>query len=283
MKGVCIFESQYGNNPDWSYIAACDATDFVFIPNDHPLSNSDAANMAAKIKAFLTARNGKTANIWIGTPGITAYNAWSSYEADDLTDFLQTVYDDLDPDEQNKVAGAYMNQERIYGGMDYNNVLNGSQQGNKQIRIMNQIRNYVKSGKIHGTKFMWCPYYGHGSDAATIIKEIGHVADKVQIFDYVILQPHTMFDPNASTGNLNGVKYSVSANKVCYRDNVNVIPSKVSSTQIGYEMEYATRFSYSTAVFNDYKDTFSSCKNKPCLFYWEGNNATTFAEVNSWF
>ena len=162
--------------------------------------------------------------------------------------------------------------------MDYNNILGGTKPANNQIRIMKQVRDYVKAGHVHGTQFMWCPYYGYGDNAATIIKKIGHVADKVQIFDYVILQPHVIFDASTTNGNLNGVKYSVDRNKVCYRNNVNVIASKVSTTQIGYEMEFLNN----NSVFDDYRSTFASYKNKPWMFYWQGDPGPAVEAIANW-
>ena len=284
MKALCVFASQYGGYPSgsaWQHMAECDATDFVFIPKAYPQTAGAADEMAYAINSLLSARGSKTTKVWIGTPGIDSNNFNSGYTASMLTSFLTNVYNELAY--KSKVAGTYMNQEAIYGGMDFNNVLNGTQPGNRQIRIMNEIRTFVKSGKIGGTQFIWCPYYGSGTSAATIIKKIGHVADKVNIFDTVFLQPHTMFEPDKCVGNLNGVKYSVTANQICYRDNTKVIASKASSTQIGYEMEYAPRMSGFAGLWADYKNAFSSCKSKPCLFYWEGNTEATFNEVTAWF
>ena len=124
----------------------------------------------------------------------------------------------------------------------------------------------------------WCPYYGVGTDAATIIKKIGHVADKVQIFDYVILQPQVIFNPDGTKGNLDGVRYSVNRYKVCYRNDVYVIASKVSTTEIGYEMEYVPD---RTSLFNDYKTAFAAYKNKPSMFYWQTKLRDAVTEIDN--
>lgn len=74
----------------------------------------------------------------------------------------------------------------------------------------------------------------------------------------------TIFNPATRKGTLNGVKYSAERNKVCYRDNVNVIASKVSTTRIGYEMEYVPG---KDSLFADYTTTFASYKQKSWMFY----------------
>lgn len=278
MKAM-LFQSTLYHHASDNSLTDCLATDYVFTPLEKPIADANAEKMTEAIKALLSVRSGKTTNIWIGTPNVNSTNAWSDYTAAQLTQFIQDVYDELDEFERNKVVGVYMTQESIYGDMDYNNILGGTKPANNQIRIMKQVRDYVKAGHVHGTQFMWCPYYGYGDNAATIIKKIGHVADKVQIFDYVILQPHVIFDASTTNGNLNGVKYSVDRNKVCYRNNVNVIASKVSTTKIGYEMEYVPG---KDSLFADYTTTFASYKQKPWMFYWQGDLNQAIGEINDW-
>lgn len=280
MKAMLFTSNQYGDTSH-SVLQNCNATDYVFTPMQAVASITDthAKNMADAITKLLNVRAGKTTNIWIGTPSVNSSNAWSGYTAAQLTQFVKNVYTKLSSAARAKVAGVYMNQESIYGDMDYTDVLGGSKDANNQIRIMKQVRDFVKSGAVHGTQFLWCPYYGRGTNAATIIKKIGHVADKVQIFDYVILQPNTIFYNSSDTnGNLDGVKYSVNRNKVCYRNDVYVIASKVSTTAIGYEMEYVPN----NSVFNDYKAAFASYKNKPWMFYWQNDLNSAVSEINEW-
>ena len=297
MKAMTIASSQYqaknkfdSDNKqiewemNWEPFKECLATDYVFIPLEKQIAAANDSTMATAIEKLINLRPGKTTNIWIGTPSIHSTNAWSGYTAAQLTQFVKNVYARLSTTARSKIAGVYMNQESIYGNMDYNNVLGGTLDANNQIKIMKQVRDFVKTGAVHGTKFMWCPYYGYGSNAATIIKKIGHVADKVQIFDYVILQPHTIFDAEASKGNLNGVRSSVERNKVCYRDNVNVIASKVSTTEIGYEMEFVDASGYDVP-FSEYENTFKAFKNRPWMFYWQMyqcNPYNAVKKINYW-
>ncbi len=100
----------------------------------------------------------------------------------------------------------------------------------------------------------------------------------MQIFDYVIMQPHYMFDVTVQS-NLQGVKLSSDANKVTYRDGVAVIANKVSSTSIGFEMEYVQ----GDVRYDEYVDTFNSIKNSsPSVFYWSGSTiASAVAATNT--
>lgn len=292
MKAMLICSTQYDNiiGDTQNLIAGCAATDYIFIPMEESISDAKASDMKNAINTLVAKREGRPTNIWIGTPSVSSKNAWSGYTATMLTSFVQSVYDELKPAAKNMVAGIYMNQESIYADVDYNNVLNGSKGGNKEIRIMKQVGDYAKSGAVHGTKFMWCPYYGVGEDAGTIIKKIGHVADKVQIFDYVFLQPQVMFKPVASVGNLDGVKSSVVRNKVCYRNDVPVIASKVSSTEISYEMEYVAinrekdpdNYELYESRYAQYVEAFGNHKNKPWMFYWQGIYSQAIEKINAW-
>lgn len=103
--------------------------------------------------------------------------------------------------------------------------------------------------------------------------------------DYVFVPE--VYDPTASTGNLNGVKYSVEGNAVKYRDGVKVIASKVSTTQIGYEMEYDPYKPNAETLYGEYVSTFSSLKSKPTVFYWAGSDSSgitkSFDKINSFY
>lgn len=44
---------------------------------------------------------------------------------------------------------------------------------------------------------LWIPYYGYGSNDNATINSIGYVANKTNIFDYVLLQSHYYFQESA--------------------------------------------------------------------------------------
>lgn len=289
MKAITITSAQYtSSNLSWTYLHNCDATDFVFIPPAYSSSfDTESADMALAIKTLVDGRGSKTTNIYIGTPGITSANYTQNPSASTLTSFLSDVYTHNSISTatyRNKIQGAYMNQEALYGGVNYNNLLGGTQPGNIQVKRMNDIKTWVKAGNIRGTKFIWIPYYGYGTDPATIIKNIGYVADSVQIFDHVMMQPHTFFDQNTTNGNFTGIKHSMDNGKVCYRDGVAVISNKVSSTLIGYEMEFDINVEGYNALYMQYTSAFANYKSYSQAFYWAGyGDSTTFGKINAWY
>lgn len=283
MKAITIFSTQYGLlNSYEDKFRTCDATDYVFVPEVYTASNN-ATTQSNAINKLLSLK--PSAKIWIGTPGINSTNFSQTIALSSITGYVKSVYDNISNKAQ--VSGVYINQEAIYGDVDYTNLINGTLAGNKQIKRFKEIKDYVKASTMNGRNMLWIPYYGYGSNAAKIIKDIGYVADSVQIFDYVCMQPHYFFDPTASTGNLNGVKYSVEGNAVKYRDGVKVIASKVSTTQIGYEMEYDPYKPNAETLYGEYVSTFSSLKSKPTVFYWAGSDSSgitkSFDKINSFY
>lgn len=281
MKFITLFyKTQYNVDQfDWQPICNTDATDFVFIPPAYTFAYSAdySKNTAAKINQLVADRTCGTTNIWIGTPGIDMNNFASGYTTKKLTDFLAAVYAGLTSTAKSKVAGGYMNQEAFYEDMDYNNLLNGSKPANKQLKIMSEVGAFVKKGLIDGTKFLWIPYYGIGNNATKIIKDLGHAADKVQIFDYCIMQPGYLRNPSGAKGNFEGIRTNMKKGKVCYRDGVPVIASKVSDTKLGFEMEFETG---RAANYPPYVQAFAADRNTyPYGFYWAGTPATVFPDV----
>ena len=123
MKALTITRAQYSSaSLKWSYLYACDATDFVFIPPEYPATTADASEMATAIDKLITGRNGKRTNIYIGTPSINSGNFGQNPASTNLTSFLRSVYTSLSTSHRQYVAGAYMNQEAIYGSVDYTNL-----------------------------------------------------------------------------------------------------------------------------------------------------------------
>lgn len=272
MKFITLFETQCSLNSNYLYdtlMKNVEATDFVFVPKAYGSANKNtqitALNKILSIKS--------SAKLWIGTPGITSANYTSLPSLTTMKNFINDVYNGLS--NKNAVAGIYYNQESIYGSMTYStNIVSGTQPGNKQVKLMSDVKSSLNA--IIGTnQMLWIPYYGYGSNAATIIKNIGYVADTTTIFKYVCLQPHYLFEPDLSPNNLLGVQYSVKNNKICYRDGVAVISSPISGKPtIGFEMEYTPESGYSSR-YQEYVNTFNSYKSKPHGFYWQTSSATS--------
>ena len=115
--------------------------------------------MAAAIIKLIGGRGAKTTNVWIGTPGITSLNFNSGITISTLTSYLSNVYTivvNTVPAYRSNIAGAYMNQEGIYCGVDcavsstntlaniLKNLANDAQV-QTQVKRMSDLRTWVNS------------------------------------------------------------------------------------------------------------------------------------------
>lgn len=235
-------------------------TDFILIPDSASVYNNNENNyktiLAPKVVELVNKIIAKRSNakIWIGTPGITSANyGIASTSLNPFYNYITTIQSSLGSTKwSNNIQGIYMNCESIYGTVNYSNLL-----GNAVIKLMNDL-----SYRVHSylyKKFIWAPYYGYGSNAATIIKNIGYVANTTNIYDFILIQPHYYFDSTVKS-NLDGVYYSVQKQSVCYRDGVIVVP-KTSSTVIGIDMEGDWHLRYPSS-YPDYKARYDEQVNK---------------------
>jgi hypothetical protein len=278
MKGICVFADQADAfvSADWDALAASPTTDYIFIPNDAGTYLSTQAgyiaSLAPKVVDFVNQLKSRKATslIWIGTPGIGSGNSsLSSSSLNPFYNFITNVQTTLGTTTwSNNIAGVYMNMEAVYGIVDYTNLTS-----NICIKLMNDLSYRVRANL--SKKFLWIPYYGYGTNAATIIKNIGYVANKSTIFDYVVIQPHYYFDSTIAA-NITGVQSSVSNQGVRYQDGVLVTP-KLSTTIIGAEMEMSWKIvppnNYTDFLsrYNAYITAFGPYKNiYPIIFYWDG-------------
>lgn len=292
IRGICIFDTQVGsfNSSSWDSLAASPVTDYIFIPKDIGAYGGNKEgyinNLAPIVLNFIqqiTTRK-PNASIWIGTPGInsTNYNSATS-SLDPFYDFILSLKTALGNTVwETNIAGIYMNMEAIYGTVDENNLIT-----NSCIKLMNDL-----SYRIHVNlekEFLWIPYYGYGNIAATLIKNIGLVANKNTIFDYVVLQPHYYFDDTVPT-NIDGVQTSVTKQAITYRDGVIVTP-KTSQTIIGAEMEMSWKiippnnYPDFLARYTSYVNAFAQFKDVyPIIYYWDGEiKAALTSRINPFF
>ncbi|MDP4184823.1 MAG: DUF4855 domain-containing protein, partial [Bacteroidota bacterium] len=234
------------------------------------------------INQFVMRRS--TAKIWIGTPGDTSRNfSIAGVSIDPFMNYINYIRDQIGASKwANNIRGIYMNQESVYGTVDYNNIM-----GNPTIKLMSDL-----SKRVHKTlkkEFLWIPYYGYGSDPNTIIKNIGYVADQTNIFDYVVIQPHYYFDGSVRT-NVEGVYYCVKNQNVSYRDGQPVVTKK-SKTAIGPEMELdwhivsPNNYKDQLSRYLDYVSKYIEFKSTvPVVFYWDGNIQNALSNrINQYF
>lgn len=293
-KMLVVTVGQFSSYTDSDYQALADSyvTDYVIAPaltTDYGGTEAGyKTNLVPKIIDFINkiAAKKSTAKIWIGTPGIGSTNSSvASTSLDPFYNYITYIKSQISTTVwTNNIRGVYMNCESVYGTVDYTSITS-----NAVIKLMNDL-----SYRVHtnlSKKFLWIPYYGYGTNAATIIKNIGYVADKSTIYDIVILQPHYYFDTTGeSKTNLDGCYYSVNKQAICYRDGVQVI-AKTSSTIIGVEMESNWKLAYPSS-YPDFKQRYDEYVNKfkgfkgsyPFAFYYDGTLQTALSDwINSFY
>lgn len=275
---------------DWKALADSKVTDVVIIPSAVEDYGSTETGYKSQLAPLVVdainqlVMRRRTAKIWIGTPGITSKDyAIASTSADPFYNYIKYIRDRIGTSKwSNNIRGIYMNQESVYGTVDYSDIMS-----NPTVRLMSEL-----SVKIHKTlkkEFLWIPYYGYGSDPANIIKNIGYVTDLTNIFDYVVIQPHYYFD-GAVKVNLDGVYYCVKKQNVCFRDG-KPVTAKKSKTLIGPEMELdwhivmPNNYPNQLGRYLDYVAKYAEFKSaKPVVFYWDGNIQNALKErINEYY
>ncbi|MDP4205291.1 MAG: DUF4855 domain-containing protein [Bacteroidota bacterium] len=292
LKGITIEVGQAKSftPADWQALADSKVTDFVIIPaavENYDSTESGYKNKLAPlvidaINQLVMRRS--TAKIWIGTPGVSSRDyAIAATSTSPFFNYISYIRQQIGSTKwTNNIRGIYMNQESVYGTVDYNNIM-----GNPTIKLMSDLSVLVHNNLKK--EFLWIPYYGYGTDPNNIIRNIGYVADQANIFDYVVIQPHYYFDGTVKT-NLDGVYNSIKKQNVCYR-NGKAVTVKKSKTIIGPEME----LDWHIVSPNNYKDQLSRYldyvskyiefkSNVPVVFYWDGNiqNALS-SRINQYF
>lgn len=292
IKGMCIFvgQAETFTADDWQAIANSPVTDFIIIPKEAAAYGASETGYKANLAPVIInvvnqlVTRKASAKIWIGTPGITSLNFEIASESiDPIYKYLAYMREQLGSAKWSKnIGGVYMNQEAVYGTMNYSDMY-----ANSCVKLMSDLSIRVHS--LLNTKFLWIPYYGFGTNYADLIKKIAYVANKSDIFDYVVIQPHYYFDETVP-GNLNGVQSSVKKQSICDREGVELI-AKTSKTIIGAEMELSWRVvppnNYTEYVtrYNQYLNSFTEFRNeKPIIFYWDGavQNALIY-RINPFF
>ncbi len=278
IKGICIFvgQAETFNDADWQAIADSPVTDFIIIPKEAEYYGAtekgykeQLAPFIAKVVNEIVSRD-NTVKIWVGTPGISSLNfelAASSLEP--IYNYLSFCRQLIGNTTWNtNIGGVYMNQESVYGEVDFSNI-----DSNSCIKLMTDLSNKVH--KDLNTKFLWIPYYGYGTYSEKIIKQLGYVVNTTDIFDYVVIQPHYYFDETIPE-NLLAVRQSILKQAVCYHDGIPVI-AKTSKTIVGAEVELSWKVvppnNYADDVvrYNEYVSAFSEFKDiYPIIFYWDG-------------
>lgn len=311
-KGVLIYTESKTNYTDENIKEITSKSPYVL---DYVILDNDITSDSVIIdKLFEVAkqiyRQKTSSRIWLGTP---TYNSSRALTYNQIRTFLTNLkarfLNDTSGDYcgrkiwNNAVKGIYMNMESVYGTVNYTS--SSTLLSNTSIKLANDVSYFVHNTLENNSKlnFLWIPYYGYDqytngvrktNNAATIIKNIGYVTSRTNIFDIVIIQPafyeydlgkdsngnQIVKDPDSILEtNLNGVKYSIIKNSVCYRNNVEVISrSSSAAAVIGFEMEIDSSFDATENNtrgrngdrYNKYVDKFINYRNKPMCYYAGG-------------
>jgi len=219
--------------------------------------------------------------ITIAIPG-TEFHALSEEFIEPVKNILikgiKERLDKINPDYwKNNIRGYYFSTEGIpyyYTWFNPNKTIDFS---NPIVKTMLSFSNEIH--QVYNKEFIWIPYYGsslkvqeyYNKDQAV---RIGYIANRTNIFDYIIIQPSYYF--KADQKNIPVVQNSSKSNMVLDINNDIVGGIKSSKTLVGAEMEIDARYNTMAGnVYKDYKDRYSEYvkafsaldKETPIAFY----------------
>lgn len=289
--------------------------DYVILNREYEITGGEMMDQALDV-AKLIYQSKPTARIWLGIPTYDSIMKLPFWYNKGYLEVLKSKFLNDSVGKliwKNCVKGIYINMESIYGDVDYSS--SSTLLNNASIKLANDISYFVRNElqlydedtSETNLDVLWIPYYGYNSNAATIIKNLGHVISRTNIFDIAIIQPTYYFyytidsdgnyeskvetDEQLKT-NLNGVKNSLIKDSICYRDGIEVYTRASNATAtIGFEMEidHGTNPDLSrkskAARYNEYVDTFINYRNKP-MCYYAGNKDTLcekIGKINSFY
>lgn len=253
---------------------APDISDFVIlnIDSDEP-SPSETLKVAKMI--FQQKSN---ARLWIGTNKYDSMHL--NVSATSIINNLNSIKNTFNNDStgrkiwSNCVKGIYLNMESIYHTINYE--ASPEQNNAASFVVARDVSKYVHDSL--NLNFLWIPYYGRGANEVKIIKDIAYMVARTDIFDLVIIQPSYYFGGEAPIGNLNGVKYSVEKNNICYRDDVEVFQRTSHRAKVGFEMEVDNLRSTADKKerrerYEEYVNKFNEFTDVPMCYYAGGIKA----------
>ena len=198
--------------------------------------------------------------------------------------------------------GFYLTNEIIAGTVDQNNIM-----GNTFAKLLNDIAYTIRSdpNSKYYREFIWAPYLGYNSGFMDINSDNGIIANRTNIFDMVLFQPHTYFAPAGDMWNpanysgtppensrlaakcaISNIAYTY-ASKDDREHYAIVAGSKTSSTKIGVDVEIDHRLAQNG--LSDYRNSYNQqCADlkdivgtdAPLVFYC-GSGATQTAAANA--
>ncbi|MGO0059520.1 DUF4855 domain-containing protein [Brevibacillus fluminis] len=132
------------------------------------------------------------------------------------------------------------------------------------VKLMSDVSTYIRS---LNKQFMWCPYYGFGANAKNIIKNLGIIANRTNIFDHILIQPAYYFHAgdNCDARTITAVKKSLSI-----RDDFNINGAVVD---LDYKPVAGGRASNATAIIGAVMEMDSNVLNSKSSLYQQYEDA----------
>ncbi|MBG9587275.1 hypothetical protein [Cytobacillus firmus] len=290
-KMVFLYVGKYSSSSYYptytsSDISKFNVNEFVIVPGKEQYSG--LVNDINSLVQNIVASKGTSSKIWIGTQleSPTAYDSYTQTDYNNYLSYVNSLQSTLGSN-WSYVEGIYMTNEAITN----RSIAFDQFQYDSQILFYEWF-----SDEIHNTynkDFLWVPYYGYGSSTVDIIRSVGYVANKTNIFDLILLQPHYYFDSTVKS-NLNAVYQSTIKQAVTWRDGVIVGGSKdaIANAKIGVQMEldHNARWGNDGGAwierYNEYVDTFKGLRGNYPISYYAGsrNDACAMSDdINRFF
>lgn len=287
-------------------IVEYDQTRTNYNPTTHNYAEyiDDAVELAEKLVQAKPA-----CKIWFGLPAIlqNCQPAALCYNYYYKTYFYNPLKEKL------TAKGIWSNAEGFYYGTEdvvawytkFNTSSVSTQFNNVVVQNMKNVSDMVHAD---GKLFLWIPYYRDLPSLDTV-NRVGHIVNKTNIFDIVILQPNEYFGSYRNYGtdsqqdlrnNVAFIDSCVSAQKMKTKAGAIVGSTKTSTTEIGFEMEINEKITSSETDeagkthlqrYNSYVSTFgkyiTGATKRPCAFYFDRadrmHNSAVYNRIKNFF
>lgn len=181
------------------------------------------------------------ARLWFTFPTVRIYSmALNFYEP-----FTNIIYNGIKEHFagevwENNIMGFYFADEEVSYYMMHFDYENEVDFGNPMVRLMLQLSRRVRADD---KKMLWLPFSAprglsevSPGVSHSRVSRIGHIANRTDIFDYVLMQPNFLFY-NETAMNLEAARMSTELNTVVDSGGNIIGGSKISSTSIGVVIE----------------------------------------------
>jgi SH3 domain protein len=260
--------------------------EYVTLYNDRfknaQLSLNDFVNDSISLANKLIQADSEV-QIWFTFPNMHFISLAQNYVEPYRAQVFEAIKSKMSIKDWNRnVRGFYMGTESIVQWYTSFNKTNTTANisndfGNSVVTAMRGLSDTVRGA---GKEMIWIPYYGYPDTEDAI--RVGWVANKTDIFDYIVIQPNTYFADEVyakkgtltfGAANMGLVSLSVKNKQVYDRNTVVIGGGRTSNTKIGMEMEIDQYIMYDvSALQSDWLSSdywsIGSTGSYPRKYYW---------------